>query len=107
MRQHDAERRNAIDWEKVGRGTYCDAIEAPFQRLGTQALPLDVPSQGNYPFRSDVDVGISLYYSCQPRRYLCNICSRAIDVQQYLDGVEHLDDARVSQSAELLQRVLG
>jgi hypothetical protein len=41
--------------------THRNAVEAPFRRLGTQALSLDVPPQRHHALRRDVDVRIRLF----------------------------------------------
>ncbi len=39
---------------------YGDAVQPPFQSLGTKAFSLDMPPQGNKALGSDVDVCIGL-----------------------------------------------
>ena len=62
-------RFSGVSYEELHGGelqkyAHRDAVEAPFQRFGTQALPLDMPSKGNKTLGGDVDVCISLRQGC-------------------------------------------
>lgn len=80
--------------------SYRNTVYAPFQCLGAQALPLDVPSQRHETFGRNINIGVGLGHV---RLAMCRLS--ASDTEEYLNRVQDFYDARVSQSAQLLQGV--
>lgn len=75
-------------------------MQTPFDGLGTQALPSNVPPERRHALGSDVDVCVCLVArrSAPKRSHGGRVA--------YLDRIQNLDDAGVSQRPQLSQRVL-
>lgn len=81
---------------------YRNTVYTPFQRLGAHTLSLDMPSQGYQTFGRDINIGIGLGQF----RLAIHSSPPGSDSEGYLNRVQDLDNAGMSQCAQLLQGVL-